>query len=92
MIVTNAVDLGQLVRHRRRQRRMSQSQLCEEAAVSRRWLSDFESGKPTAEIGLVLRVIQALGLALDVSEAPTPEFDLDEVLRAYNAGRGRRHG
>jgi transcriptional regulator with XRE-family HTH domain len=64
---------------------MSQSRLAEAADVSRRWLSDFEAGKASAEIGLVFRVVQALDLALAVSSAPVPEFDLDEIIRAHRA-------
>src|SRR5690606_33253200 len=59
VIVSDAVDIGYIVRRHRRHRGMSQSQLCEQADVSRRWLSDFESGKATAEIGLALRVLHA---------------------------------
>jgi transcriptional regulator with XRE-family HTH domain len=38
---------------------MTQTDLAARARVSRRWLSDLESGKPTAEIGLVLKVVDA---------------------------------
>lgn len=86
MIASNVIDLGLIVRKERRSRRMSQSQLCLEADVSRRWLSDFETGKATAEIGLVFRVLHALGLVMDVSLAPEPEFDLDDILDAYGSG------
>ena len=84
---TNASDLGLIVRRARRERRMSQSQLCAEADVSRRWLSDFEAGKPTAEIGLVFRVLHALGLVMDVRPTPAREFDLDEILDAHQRRR-----
>jgi transcriptional regulator with XRE-family HTH domain len=83
MIVANPVDLGLLARSERRRRRLSQSQLCAAADVSRRWLSDFETGKATAEIGLAFRVLHALGLVLEVSGWPSPDLDLDDVIRAY---------
>lgn len=82
MIVANPADLGLFARDERRRRRMSQSQLSTVANVSRRWLTDFESGKPTAEIGLVFRVIHALGLVLEISAWNSSDFDLD-VIRAY---------
>lgn len=44
---------------------MTQAQLADAAGVSRRWLSSLEAGKSTAEIGLVLRTLDALGLSLD---------------------------
>lgn len=83
MIASNPADLGLIVRQERRNRRMSQSQLCVEAGVSRRWLSDFEGGKPTVEIAPVFRVLHALGLAMDVYAPPPPEIDLDELLDSY---------
>jgi predicted transcriptional regulator len=36
------------------------------AGVSRKWVYEFEAGKPAAELQLILRVMDALGLALDV--------------------------
>lgn len=66
------------------------------AGVSRRWIVDLEAGKPRAELGLVLRVLSALGIPLtaDAPEAPTRSdsvsthaFDLDAHLRRL-AGPG----
>ena len=88
MIVANPVDLGLFARDERRRRRMSQSQLSAAANVSRRWLTDFESGKPTAEIGLVFRVIHALGLVLEISPWNSSDFDLDDVIRTYGQVAG----
>jgi len=92
MVVTNARDLGRLIRRERRDRQMSQSQLCAAAGVSRTWLSEFEAGKPTAELGRVFEVINALGLAMTVAPAPNPEIDLDDVLRAYTQRPDVSHG
>ena len=71
----------------------SQGEVAESAGVSRQWLSEVESGKPTAEVGLVLRVLDALLLDLSltareaedaVPPAATIEVaDLDEVLDEY---------
>ncbi|NMO55051.1 helix-turn-helix transcriptional regulator [Actinoplanes sp. TBRC 11911] len=78
----NARDLGLYVRSRRREVGLNQSEAARRAGVSRRWLSDFESGKPTAEVGLVIQLISALGLSFEVGVAPEPEIDLDAYLRA----------
>jgi HTH-type transcriptional regulator / antitoxin HipB len=80
MRVGNAHDLGRYLRGRRRSAGLSQTDLATQAAVSRRWLADLESGKPTVELGLVFRVIAALGLELDCRPAPTPQIDLDAYL------------
>jgi transcriptional regulator with XRE-family HTH domain len=60
---------------------MTQADLASAAQVSRRWLSNMEAGKGTAEIGLVLQTLHALGLTLDAYPAAKGEVDLDELLR-----------
>jgi HTH-type transcriptional regulator/antitoxin HipB len=80
MRVDGVRDLGLLLRAERRRAGLSQSGLAERAGVSRRWLLEFENGKATAEIGLVINVIHTLGLMIEVSPAPTPEVDLDQLL------------
>lgn len=82
MEVRSVHELGEYVRDRRRAVALSQTDLATRARVSRRWLSDLEAGKPTAEVGLVFRVISALGLYLDVRLAPEPDLDLDAYLDA----------
>ena len=77
MRLRNPHDLGRYVRDRRRAAELSQTDLATRAGVSRRWLSDLESGKTTAEVGLVFRVMAALGLFLDARPEPEPEVDLD---------------
>jgi len=64
MRLNNARDLGLYVRDRRRRLGLTQAGLAASAQVSRRWLSDLEAGKPTAEVGLVFKVLHALDLAL----------------------------
>lgn len=80
MRLSNARDLGLYIRGRRHAAGLNQSDVARRAGVSRRWLSDLESGKSTAEIGLVFQLIAALGLLMDVRPAPEPEIDLDAYL------------
>jgi y4mF family transcriptional regulator len=80
MRIGDAHDLGRYVRDQRRAAGLTQADLATRALVSRRWLSDLESGKATAEIGLVLKVVAPLGLYVDVQPVPPPEIDLDELL------------
>jgi HTH-type transcriptional regulator/antitoxin HipB len=44
---------------------LSQGQLALDARVSRKWLIEFEQGKPTVEVSKVLNVFQALGYELE---------------------------
>jgi predicted transcriptional regulator len=52
--------------------------------VSRQWVSAFERGKASAEIGLAIRLLDALGLRLAVTDAvassPSAAVDLDALL------------
>jgi HTH-type transcriptional regulator / antitoxin HipB len=84
--VTNADELGRVVRERRLDLGLSQSGLATAAGVSRRWLLDLESGKPTAQVGLVLRTLDALGLAVDIDRPAPPPVDLDELLARHIDG------
>jgi HTH-type transcriptional regulator/antitoxin HipB len=74
--IGDAHDLGGCLRDQRRRAGLSQTELCERARVSRRWLSDLEAGKPTAEVGLVLRVVAALDLMVELQPASPREIDL----------------
>jgi HTH-type transcriptional regulator / antitoxin HipB len=85
MRVASAMDLGLLVRDERRRLGMTQTDLSKAAQVSRRWLSALEAGKPTAEVGLVLRVVHALGMVLDASPMAKPDFDLDDTFNAHRS-------
>jgi y4mF family transcriptional regulator len=91
MRLANARDLGNVVRERRRGSGLTQDQLATRARVSRRWLSDLESGKESADFGLVLRTLRTLGLVLlAVPEKELTPIDLDEHLAQYRTrGTGR---
>jgi hypothetical protein len=61
--------------------------------VSRKWIYEFEAGKAAAQFGLVLRVLDALGLALELSPRDDAEatreaatIDLDALIDEH---RGR---
>jgi ribosome-binding protein aMBF1 (putative translation factor) len=58
--------LGRLVREARLAAGLSQTALGERVGASRFWIAEFEQGKLTAELGLALRAVQAVGLTLQV--------------------------
>src|SRR4051794_37742762 len=62
-------DIAAAARGRRRELGLNQADLADRAGMSRKWISEFEAGKPTAELGLVLRLLAALDLQLDVHAA-----------------------
>ncbi len=85
MNITSARDLGAAVRGRRISLGLSQAELARQAGVSRPWLSNVEAGKPTAEFGRILRLIDALGtrLHLEVGGDEARTVDLDALLIEY---------
>jgi HTH-type transcriptional regulator/antitoxin HipB len=68
MRVHSMGDVAAAVRGRRLDRGLSQSELARRSGISRKWISEFEAGKPTAEFALVIRVLEALGWRLELSE------------------------
>jgi HTH-type transcriptional regulator / antitoxin HipB len=57
-------ELGRGLRASRKKSGLTQRDLASLAGVGTRFLSELENGKPTLEIGRVLRVIEMLGLEL----------------------------
>ena len=62
--IPNAKELGLIVRDSRKQQGLTQEDLAGLTGTGRRFISDLEQGKETAELGKVLAVLSALGLAL----------------------------
>lgn len=82
-------DVAAAVRGRRQTLGLTQADVARRARVSRQWISEFESGKPTAELALVIRLLDALGLyfsleSRDATKGPQPPvvgtIDLDALL------------
>ena len=69
-------SVGALVRDQRKQRGLSQGQLAEKVGVSRLWVGHLEKGKESVELGLVLRTLRVLELAVDVSRLETIRLDV----------------
>src|ERR1700728_2844244 len=91
--ITSIRDIAAVVRGRRLNLGLSQAAVARIAGVSRQWVSEFESGKPTAELRLVIRLLEALRLSVILderdaeSETSPPSVsspvDLDVLLDDY---------
>ena len=66
----NPSEIGQFVRGVRRDQGLRQDQLAAAAGVGVRFLVELERGKPTAQLGKVLQVLDALGCALRIEPPP----------------------
>ena len=86
MQITTATDIASIAKDQRENLGWSQSDFANRIGVNRRWVSEFESGKPTVELHLVLRALKELQfiISAEVREKPDDsdpgDFDLDELL------------
>jgi HTH-type transcriptional regulator / antitoxin HipB len=83
-------DLSAVIRGRRLELGLTQLALATRAGVSRDWLNQLEKGKTNVDLSLVLRLIEALGLRLDLisdGDAPSVEasdaVDLDAIIDSH---------
>ena len=60
------------LKEKRLARGWTQTQLAERIGASRFWVAAFEQGKPSVELGLALKAIQALGLVISIAPSHTP--------------------
>jgi HTH-type transcriptional regulator/antitoxin HipB len=87
LLIRNVTDIGLAIREQRQKLGLDQLALARQVKVSRQWIVEVEKGRPRAEIGLVLRTIDALGLTVLIDrEAATrqpdasPPVDIDHIL------------
>lgn len=74
--------MGGAIKSLRNARSLTQAQLAAKAGVSRKWLSEFENGKDTVELGLFLRLLKGLDYRIELHPS-APEFDLDAYLERF---------
>jgi HTH-type transcriptional regulator/antitoxin HipB len=94
MTIRTPADLGTLIRRTRKKLRLDQSTLANKIGVSRLWLVEIEKGKPRAEIGLILRALDALHINLTATTAASPSrkdsgnaIDIDRIVAAARSQR-----
>lgn len=64
--VRSTADIGALVRSARKEQSLRQDELAGVSGVGIRFIVDLEAGKPTAQIGKVLHVLQILGCSVEI--------------------------
>jgi HTH-type transcriptional regulator / antitoxin HipB len=95
MLIRRPDDLGAFVRQYRKTQGLSQAQLAARLQTTQKWISHLENGKPSAQIGLVLRALNEIGASIEVRLAEeltkTPEqsglrpvkrnpFSIDDIV------------
>lgn len=69
--IETPADLGSAVRRARRDRRLRQEDVALSAGTGARFVGELERGKPTVQLDAMLRVMQSLGIALEVDDGRT---------------------
>ncbi|MEJ0074704.1 MAG: type II toxin-antitoxin system Y4mF family antitoxin [Alphaproteobacteria bacterium] len=92
MLIRTPADLGAAIRDRRRQLGLDQATLAQRIGVSRQWVVAIEQGRSRAELGLVLRALDALGIPFTTGSGESkprakPIVDIDSIV---NTARTRK--
>jgi HTH-type transcriptional regulator/antitoxin HipB len=66
--IRTPAELGALIRDHRTRLGLDQKSLAQKVGVSRQWIVEVEKGKPGAPIGLLLRTIAVLRIALNAEK------------------------
>lgn len=64
----NSTAIGSMVYHLRKEQGLTQAELAKRALVSRKWIVEFEKGKPEAQLYMVVDVLNALGYGLEIEK------------------------
>lgn len=90
MYIRTPKELGAKIRDRRKQLGLGQAELAGRIGASRQWVIAVEHGRARAEVGLVLRALEALALRLATDDAllaasgkkvgKTPKVDIDAIV------------
>ena len=70
--IPTPAEIGAIVRAARKAQNLRQDELAGVAGVGLRFIVDLEAGKPTAQLGKVLQVLETLGCTLDLVPPPIP--------------------
>lgn len=73
--IQTTAELGELVRAHRKSKHLTLETISGLGNLSTRFLSEFERGKETAEIGKVLKALRTLGLEVTVQPRHVQQAD-----------------
>jgi y4mF family transcriptional regulator len=91
MLIRTPADLGAVIRDRRKRLGLGQAELAEKIGASRQWVVGIERGHSRAEVGLILRTLDTLGIRLETRDkdatAKSPSSpDIDAIVAAARKG------
>ena len=78
--IRSTAELGKLVRAHRKNKGLTLETVSGLGNLSTRFLSEFERGKETAEIGKILKTLKTLGLEISLQPKNPQSSSLHSVL------------
>jgi y4mF family transcriptional regulator len=92
MLIRTPADLGAVIRDHRKRLGLGQAALAEKIGASRQWVVGIERGHSRAELGLVLRTLDTLGIRLETRDKEAAAKsqsspDIDAIVAAARKGR-----
>lgn len=82
--IRSSQDLGMIVRAVRKSAGIRQDDMAAVAQLSKQFAADVEHGKPTAQIGRVLRLLDSLGIEITVGIPESAEPRLRQYRLRWN--------
>ncbi|MGO1591073.1 MAG: helix-turn-helix domain-containing protein [Ancrocorticia sp.] len=79
MYVGSALDIGAVMRERRKEKGWSQQDLAEAMGATRQWVISVENGSSRAQLDMVLTALKQLDLGINVFH-DTSADELDELI------------
>lgn len=74
-------QIGSIIRRRRKQLKLSQSQLGEKSGVRQAFVSIVESGNPATKIKTILSILAALDLEFQIQERSNADsFNIEDIF------------
>ncbi|MEV6283123.1 helix-turn-helix domain-containing protein [Kribbella sp. NPDC051770] len=77
IIISDWTKLGSALHAARHRQRLSQEEVAQRAGVSRSWLARVEAGHRGVEFEQLLRLVEALGLSLALTDSKTANRAVD---------------
>jgi transcriptional regulator with XRE-family HTH domain len=71
VVIMTAIEIGERIQRRRKQLRITQSDVARLASCSKPSVMAAESGKPTLRLEILLSILQVLGLSIHIGDART---------------------
>lgn len=65
-LIKNTKQLGRVIRQKRKELKLTQKEVSDLCNTGNRFISELENGKATVQFGKVLKIINALGLEVQI--------------------------